>query len=168
MRKCALFLLLIAPAVHARAADERDLGNWFNDPFVQVRSAFPDCPVPLGPLLTRAEMQVQEHSRVERGTRCYFEGKCSKPNSYLYDPGIAQELSRRFARSKAFAHSALWITVQRRFVWVEGCVRNKSDGAALEAFARKVPDVQLVLVNVASDPQSKIPYQTLEKAQKNP
>jgi hypothetical protein len=154
--------LLWPVAAAALAAGDDELGNWFNDPFIQVRQAYPDCPVPLGPWLTRAEMRTQEHSRAERGTRCWLAGECKKPNSYLYDADIAKELANRFARSRAFAGSALWITVQRRFVFIEGCVKRANEAHALEAMAKRVPDVELVFVNVTADPGSKSPYSTLE------
>jgi BON domain-containing protein len=156
----AALLWPIAAAALIPADDE--LGNWFNDPFMQVRQGFPGCPVPLGPRLTKAEMRTQEHSRAERGTRCWLAGECKKPNSYLYDADIAQDLANRFAKSRAFAGSALWITVQRRFVFIEGCVKRANQAHALEVMAKRVPDVELVIVNVTADPGSKPPYPALE------
>ncbi len=164
--------MLLSCACRAQAAEDRPLGNWFNDPFIQVRSAIADCPVPLGPLLSQAEMRAQAHSRAERGTRCYFDGKCSKPNSYMYDPDIAADLSRRFAKSTAFAGASLWITAQRRFVWVEGCVRGGRDtrGAelALEKFVKETPDVEYVLINVTGDARGRVPYRTLRQIKPTP
>src|SRR5271166_4079010 len=154
--------MLLPTACFAAAAGDEGLGNWFNDPFIQVRNAYPGCPVPLGPWLTRAEMRSQEHSRAERGTRCYLAGECKKPNSYLYDADIASTLADRFRRSQAFAGSALWITVQRRIVFVEGCVRRARDAGALAAMAKRVPDVEVVVVNVTADPLTRVPYSILD------
>jgi hypothetical protein len=168
----AVAAILLAGACGAQTAEEGRLANWFNDPFIQVRSAIANCPVPLGPLLSQSEVRAQAHSRAERGTRCYFDGKCSKANSYLYDPDIAADLSRRFAKSTAFAGASLWITAQRRFVWVEGCVGGGGDTraaqAALKAFVKKTPDVEYVLINVTGDAHGRIPYQTLEKTKARP
>ena len=56
---------------------------------------------------------------------------------------------RFLAADPAFARSSLWITVQRRFVWVEGCIDDPSiTVGALEAFVRAEPDVERVIVNL--------------------
>ncbi len=165
-QRIATLLISIAasavPVIAAAQDDQQDLGNWFNDPFFQVRNAVPDCPEPIGPRLTKAEAKAQEHYRVERGTSCYLSGECKKPNSYFYDPDIATLVRRIFDSDPAAAkQSTLWITVTRRFVYVEGCSADKSEISALEAKVREVPDVQLVLTNVAIDPHGHLPYQTL-------
>ncbi|PFH09841.1 hypothetical protein BCF11_2246 [Collimonas sp. PA-H2] len=135
------------------------LKNWFNDPFIQVRHAVPDCPPPLGPLVSEQEARRESHWRTERGTSCWLAGQCSKPNSYLYDVAIAQAVQAHFAVDPAFARSSLWLTFQRRFVWVEGCSADPAiTAAALEAFVRAAPDVERVIVNLRAPGASKMPY----------
>ncbi|SFD11289.1 hypothetical protein [Collimonas sp. OK412] len=140
---------LAAAGIAAPAAAET-LKNWFNDPFIQVRGAVADCPQPLGPLTNEEEMRRQTHWRSERGTTCWLAGQCDKPNSYLYDAPIARSVQAHFAAEPGFArNSSLWLTFQRRFVWVEGCSADPAvDAAALETFVRAEPDIERVIVNL--------------------
>jgi hypothetical protein len=144
----------------AAAADEA-LRNWFHDPYFQVRSAIPGCPEPRGPFGTEADMRQETHYRSERGTRCWLEKKCSKPNSYLYDPGIADAVRSRFESARGFRDASLWVTVQRRWVWVEGCVASARERQELEKFMRGIPDVELVVVNVSHGRGAEPPYRTM-------
>lgn len=138
-------LMALAPAVAA----DTGLKNWFNDPFIQVRNALPACPLPLGPMMTEDDARKESHWRVERGTSCWLAGQCSKPNSYAYDHDISKAVAARFARMPAFARSSLWLTFQRRFVWVEGCTDDPAvTASALEAFVRAEPDVERVIVDL--------------------
>ena len=114
-------LATAAPSASAPAGAE-PLRNWFNDPYFQVRSGMRRCPTPKGPMSTEAEMRSESHSRTERGTSCWLAKKCSKQNSYLYDPDIAAAVRARFDASTALRDASLWVTVQRRIVCVEGCV----------------------------------------------
>lgn len=158
LRKSLHLAMLAAGSVCA--ADEGLLKNWFNDPFLQVRNALPGCPVPLGPLRTEAEMKSESHLRVERGTSCWLAGECKEPNAFRYDAAIGQEISRRFAESSVFRESSLWITVKGRFVWAEGCLADRKQVEALDAWLRSVPDVQRVIVNVTQGVAEKPPYPT--------
>ncbi|WP_211461065.1 BON domain-containing protein [Collimonas silvisoli] len=141
-------------------ASGEPLKNWFNDPFIQVRSAVADCPPPLGPLVSQEEARKESHWRTERGTTCWLAGKCDKPNSYLYDAPIARSVQAHFAAEPGFArNSSLWLTFQRRFVWVEGCSADSAiDAAALAAFVRAEPDVERVIVNLRRPGDSQPPY----------
>lgn len=103
--------------------------NWFNDPFVQLASAIRACPEPLGPRVTKAERRLQAHHRAERGTTCFLAGRCEKPNAYLYDQGIAEALAARIRASVWPATSSLWITVQGRVAFIEGCAAQPSGRA---------------------------------------
>ncbi len=155
------FLLLFPFGISLAADSSKPLRNWFDDPFFIVRSTVPACPTPLGPFTTGDEMQTQTHARSERGTRCWQEGRCSRPNSYLYDKDIAEGVRARFAASNAYRDASLWVTVQRRIVWIEGCLgpsgtRYRSGG--LERLIRDVPDVELVVVNVRKKPGEPAPY----------
>lgn len=144
------------------AEPSEQLKNWFGDPFVAIRNAVPDCPEPLGPRITKQDATQQGHYRVERGASCYLAGECSKPNAYLYDAPIAAAIQHLFESDPDVARgSSLWITVQRRFVYLEGCRGNATDIDRAEAMIRTVSDVQLVLVNVAADPHGQLPYKRL-------
>lgn len=142
----------------APAAQDGLLKNWFNDPFFAIADGMPGCPRPRGPLLTETEMKAESHSRAERGTSCWMAGTCKKPNAYLYDAAIASEIR---ARVPPYPDDSLWITVQRRWVWVDGCVADASRAAELEALLKSVPDVEHVLVNVMQGTNGKPPYRTL-------
>jgi hypothetical protein len=155
--------LALFPFAHLAAgadadADGKELRNWFDDPFFVVRSAVAGCPLPLGPLTTGDEMRTQTHNRSERGTRCWQEGRCSRPNSFLYDNDIAAAVRARFAQSKDYRDTSLWVTVQRRIVWVEGCVKPTYRSGQLEQMIRSVTDVELVIVNVRKREGDPVPY----------
>jgi hypothetical protein len=153
--------LLLLQGPTARGANDGELRNWFDDPFFTVREGVSDCPVPLGPLTNGDERRTQTHTRSERGTRCYLEGRCTKPNSYLYDKDIADGVRARFAASRAYRDASLWVTVQRRIVWIEGCVAPGYRSGSLERLVRDVPDVELVVVNVRQGLRGAIPYRRL-------
>jgi hypothetical protein len=157
----ALMLLLLPAAL---GASDDELRNWFDDPFFTVREGIRDCPVPLGPLTNGDERRTQTHTRSERGTRCYLEGRCSRPNSYLYDKDIADGVRARFAASRAYRDASLWVTVQRRIVWIEGCVAPGYRNGSLERLIRDVPDIELVVVNVRQGSRGTIPYRRLPGA----
>jgi hypothetical protein len=142
----------------AAAQEDPSLKNWFNDPFFQVRNALPTCPVPLGPLITEAQRNEEAHYRVERGTSCWMAGKCDKPNSYLYDAPIAEAVRQRFSASPEFTDASLWITVQRRFVIVQGCITHAEQATRIESMIAVVPDVERVILQLISTPHEKPPY----------
>ena len=125
------------------AADER--GNYFNDPFVQVTHGVADCPVPEGPMITKAQMRAEAHSRIERGTSCYLAGRCRLPNSYLYDKEIIPRVRKAILASGRFADTSVWAEGQRRWVWLKGCVRSKQQAEALERLVRDIDDVEAVI-----------------------
>ena len=149
-----------AQAPPAAAAPE-PLRNWFGDPYFAVRSAVPRCPVPKGPLGTESDMRRETHSRAERGTTCWLAGQCAKPNAYLYDRGIADAVRARFAASAELPDASLWITVQRRIVWVEGCVGPATTDETVENLLRDVADIERVIVVVTRDPATRPPYAAL-------
>lgn len=157
----ALFVALLLAALPGAAQDTAERRNWFNDPFFQIAAQAPHCPVPLGPLLTAAEQRAEAHYRAERGTSCWLAGRCARSNAYAYDQDIARALQARVGELKPVTGSSLWVTVQRRIVWIEGCVPDRRRVAALEAWAKGVPDVDQVLVNVSARPRTPAPYRTL-------
>ncbi|KVD74525.1 hypothetical protein WS62_05125 [Burkholderia sp. ABCPW 14] len=127
-----------------------------------MSNAIAECPVPLGPLMTRAQMEDDAHYRVERGTTCWLAHRCSKPNSYLYDKPIAEELKKEFAGGDAaLAGTSIWITIQRRFIYAEGCAPASFDRDALRRRLEALPDVEQVFIRLTDDPHGRAPYKTL-------
>lgn len=136
--------------------------NWYDDPFFVLSNSIAECPMPLGPLMTRAQMEDDAHYRVERGTTCWLAHRCSKPNSYLYDKQIAEELKQRFlAGDPALAGTSIWITIQRRFIYAEGCAPASFDRDALRRRLEALPDVEQVFIRLTDDPRGRAPYKTL-------
>jgi hypothetical protein len=161
IRTCMAILAMLSNGA-PNAADSPSRKNWFGDPFFQARNGMPECPLPLGPLLTEAEMKSESHSRVERGTSCWIAGECKQPNAYLYDAAIARAIQERLDKSAEFGDASLWITVKRRLVWVEGCMADARRVAELEVLIQSVPDVERVIVDVMPDVSGKPPYPTLD------
>src|SRR5690349_14555351 len=152
-RCLALLALLAGPA---RTADD-DLRNWFDDPFFAITSAIPDCPLPAGPFMTESERRVQAHRRAEKGTTCWLakEPDCERANAYTYDADIAKAIAAAVQERHAFADTSLWVTVQGRVVYVEGCVRSPRAEAEIEAFVRALPHVQQATAIVRTDPHAR-------------
>lgn len=137
--------LLLATALAARAEPAAPpLQNWFNDPFFPVSAAIPDCPEPAGPFTDAADRRLQAHRRAEKGTTCWLAGECERPNAYAYDADIAAAIKAALAGNNHpfAASSSLWVTVQGRVVYIEGCIRAPTTAAALEHFVRALPHVQ--------------------------
>jgi hypothetical protein len=158
MKTLLLALLL------AGATDEEQVLNRFNDPFEAVSADIAGCPEPRGPRITAAEARVQAHHRAERGTTCWLKGECSEPNAFRYDAGIAAALRDKLTAAPALHPSSLWLTVQGRVVYLEGCVARAGQGPALEAVARAVPDVQQALAIVSVGAEARPPYRVLRPA----
>ncbi len=156
---------IVAATLAANAAADEVVRNWFKDPYFQVRSGFAGCPVPLGPYTTHEQMLRETHYRSERGTRCWLEKKCSKPNSYMYDADIAAAVRGRFERTTKLRDASLWVTVQRRFVWIEGCATSKQAEREIEKLLRGVPDIDRSIVFVYQG-KANPPYHVLAPGQK--
>jgi hypothetical protein len=157
----ASVLLAATPAL-----GEEVVRNWFNDPFFQVRNTIPDCPMPLGPYVTESQRLQETHYRSERGLRCYLEKKCSKSSSYMYDADIAAAVRVRFESSTILRDASLWVTAQRRFVWIEGCVAGKDDQRRIETLLKDVPDVDRLIVFVWNGRGGIAPYRVLQPGQR--
>jgi hypothetical protein len=151
----------------ARAgAEDAPRANRGNDPFFQVSHALPDCPVPLGPLETEQEWLGESHYRIERGNSCWWEGRCRLPNGYLYDKEIQEAVQRRLNNIEPATHwrerTTLWLTLQRRFIYVQGCVSADFDKQAFLSELGRTADVERVLDETTSAPASgAVPYRTL-------
>ena len=154
----AAWLTLLAAVVMARAQAGGDVRNWYDDPFFQVSAALPDCPPPAGPFVTETEMRVQSHHRAEKGTSCWLAGECDRPTAYAYDRDIASAFQAALHAGKAFPRSSLWVTVQGRVVYIEGCASEDSTGIEAEAFARSLPSVQQATAIVRIGPELPPPY----------
>jgi hypothetical protein len=141
----AAWLLLVGGAAHCQSALPQERRNWFEDPFFQVSSGLPACPVPLGPLLTRDEQRREAHGRIERGTSCWLAGKCRDSNAYRYDKGLAPQVEAALKSVPGIERSSVWVTLQRRWVFLEGCVASSDQIPQLERAAREVPEVEAVV-----------------------
>jgi len=143
-------------AAAARSAEE--LRNWFDDPFFQISSSLPDCPLPAGPFVSEADKRVQAHRRAEKGTTCWLAGECERPNAYAYDRDIAEAFRKAVSNPDRLAGTTLWVTVQGRVLYIEGCALQNSSVVAVEALARSLPHVQQAIAIVRTDPTARPPY----------
>lgn len=158
MIRAALLVLAalgLSPA-HAQVREEKR--NWFDDPFFQSAGGMPACPVPEGPFYTEAERRSQMHGRLERGTSCWLAGRCADSNAYRYDKRIAPEVRQALAAVPGLRRASVWVTVQRRFVYLQGCVPSRALAQRLEGAARRVPDVDLVVNDLMVGTRGKPPY----------
>ena len=144
-RNPAACLLLLAGAAHSQPAMPQERRNWFEDPFFQVSAGLPACPVPLGPLLTVDEQRREAHFRIERGTSCWLAGRCSHSNAYRYDKALAPKVEAALKAVPGIARSSVWVTIQGRLVFLEGCVDTPGQILLLERAAREVPEIESVV-----------------------
>lgn len=142
---CALALPLAVATAHAQARQPEERRNVFDDPFFQLSSGLPQCPAPLGPLFTVEEQRREAHGRIERGTSCWLAGRCRNSNAYRYDKGLAPQVEAALKALPGITRSSVWVTIQRRWVFLEGCVNDKALIARLEQAARQVPEVEAVV-----------------------
>jgi hypothetical protein len=140
--------------------------NWGNDPFLQLRADDASCPEPRGPRMTAPEWRAEAHWRIETGTSCWLAGRCSDANAYRYDAAIAQALFPRLQALPELDGSGVWAYLQRRILFVQGCVADRAQAQALEAAigraAAAVPELQMVVpaLRVAGDEGT--PYRRLD------
>lgn len=139
-----LLLALAVAAAPLQAAEPLRL-NPFGDPFIVATAGGPACPAPLGPAYTDAQVREQSHHRAERGTTCWLEGRCAEPNAYRADPRIAEAVARALQAERRLAGTRIWVTVERAFVTLEGCVGTAAQAARAEAVAKRADGVHLVL-----------------------
>ena len=156
-----LLLVALAWPVPGSLQPVPERRNWFNDPFFQISNALPDCPVPVGPLITEDERRVQSHHRAEKGTTCWLAGQCERPNFYAHDADIAAAIKAALTASNPYTRTTLWVTVQGRVVYIEGCVPDPATAPALESFVRVVPGVQQAIAAVFVRGEAPPPYRLL-------
>lgn len=149
--------ILLACLVVAGAAAAQERRNAFDDPFLQVTSALPGCPVPRPPGYTGEEIRKEEHVRAQHGTSCYLSGRCRLPNSYLYDKEIIPRVQQYIRRDGRFGDTSIWVLGQRRIVTLQGCVRTPQQAQELERTVLLVDDVMgvvnLLMVGTGGQPR---------------
>jgi hypothetical protein len=145
---CAMLIAVaIAFPAATRADDTRE--NRGNDPFLHVSSAIAGCEAPRGPFETEQEWLDEAHYRIERGNSCWIAGRCRLANSYSYDKEIAESVTRRLNALNASLQwrekTSLWLTLQRRFIYVDGCVSRDFDTARFVSALGETADVEKVI-----------------------
>jgi hypothetical protein len=154
-------IVAIAVGGPAMAEDRAFLKDWFADPFFQLTRDIGACPLPMGPFMSEDEALRDSHHRAERGTRCYQEKRCRLPSSYDYDRGIAARIEADFAAKRlALPRSTLWVLVQGRRVFVQGCVAPGYRTGTLSAKLRAIPEVELAIEDVRIGSAGPVPYRT--------
>ncbi len=161
----SLWMLACLLAGHAALAGE-DRQNHGHDPFFQISKAIADCPAPLGPLLTEQEWISEAHHRIERGNSCWREGRCRLSNGYLYDQEIAESVQRRLDVMDPATHwrdrTTLWLTLQRRFIYVQGCMSPAFDKRKFLDELAQTADVERVIDQTTTGSKAAtMPYRTL-------
>ena len=96
-------------------------------------------------MITQAEMRAEAHVRAERGPRCFQDGRCRLPNSYLYDKEIIPRVRTAILADGRYSGTSVWVLGQRRWVVFKGCVRTEAEKKALEKLAREIDDVEAVV-----------------------
>ena len=153
---CRMTGALLLSACAAASAQPRS--NHFADPFLQVSSAMPACPVPAPPGVTAQEVRDLEHDRSQRGVSCWLAGRCRLPNAYLYDAEIVPRVQHALRFSGRFADTSIWVTGQRRWVWLQGCVSTAEQAAEAERLARGIDDVEEVFNQLMVGPDAAPAY----------
>ncbi len=118
--------------------------------------------------MSERDAKAEAHQRIERGTTCFNEGKCRQANAYFYDADIARRAAQAardaIIRDRSLATSSVWITVQRRFVFIQGCVKRPEQIAQWEAIMKSVADVDYVSADLAVGTRlrsKRMPYPTM-------
>lgn len=151
-------LLLAAQAATAQEAAAPLKQNWFADPFFRISAGLPACAMPEGPFYTAEERRAQTHSRLERGTSCWLAGKCTDSNAYRYDKPLAPKVHAALLAVPDVQKSSVWVVIQRRWVYLQGCVPSAALARKLERAARAVPDVETVVPDLMVGTRGKPTY----------
>ena len=143
-RRAAYAAVVTLLAAGSQAAAEEERRNWFDTPFDLAVAGAAGCPRPEGPLITADEMRQQAHGRIERGTSCWLAKKCEDSNVYRRDPEIQARVLRAIRDEPLAARSSVWITTERRYVTLQGCVESARVGRVLVERVRKTDGVEAV------------------------
>jgi len=118
------------------------------------------CPRSEGPLITEDEMRRQAHGRIERGTSCWLAKKCEDSSAYRRDPEIQRRVIEAVASTPAYARSSVWVTTERGWVTLQGCLESTALRASLIDRVRRVAGVETVfdqlIVGTGSRPRWKV------------
>lgn len=114
--RAVVFLLGLAFCAGASAQERR---NAFDDPFLQVTSALPGCPVPRPPGFTGEEVRREAHVRAQHGSTSGWTGVSTPPRSGSWG--------------------------ERRLVTLMGCVRTREQAEQMEKAVLLVDDVMGVV-----------------------
>ncbi len=150
-------------SLQGRAAAEEVRRNPFGDPFVQLTSGLPACPVPAEPEFTEDEYRAEAHDRSQRGVSCWMAGRCRLHNAYLYDAEIVPRVHKAVQADGRFAGTSVWALGQRRQVWLKGCVQTAQQAAELERLVRHLDDVEGVVNELVVGTQAPPPYKTVQR-----
>ena len=153
--RALVFLLGLAVCAGGWAQERR---NAFDDPFLQVTSALPGCPVPRPPGFTEEEVRQEAHVRAQHGNSCYRSGRCRLPNSYLYDREIIPRVRQHIRLDGRFDDTSVWILGERRLVTLMGCVRTREQAEQMEKAVLLVDDVMGVIHLLQVGPPAKPRY----------
>jgi hypothetical protein len=163
IKACYRYVLLVVCSllvnVPGEAAERR---NWHNDPFFPISKDFADCPMPAGPYVTAEQDLAEQHHRAERGTTCWLVGKCDRPTSYAYDADIAAAIKEALPQmASLLANTRLWVSVQGRVVYIEGCATLSSISRELEKFIVGLPYVEIAVAKIGGGEMEDPPYTVL-------
>jgi hypothetical protein len=144
-RLLALGLCCGLAGLHSTAS-----AQFSEDPFVQVTAKIGGCPEPAPPSYKETtdaayQLRFEAHTRAERGTSCYLSGRCRLPNSYLYDKEIIPRVQKFILQERRFENTSVWIAGQRRWVYLQGCVKSRAQAAEMVQAVRMVDDVERVV-----------------------
>ncbi|MEP6823960.1 MAG: BON domain-containing protein [Ramlibacter sp.] len=136
--------------------------NTFEDPFEQVTSALPGCPVPRPPGMTEAELRAEAHVRAQHGGSCFRAGRCRLPNSYLYDREIIPRVALTIRQDGRFGNTSIWALGERRLVTLMGCVGSAEESAQIERAVGLIDDVMGVVNDLMVGTQAGPRYITVD------
>jgi hypothetical protein len=153
----AVFIAFLA-ACGTTIATAQETRNVFDDPFEQATKAIKDCPAPKPPGFTEAEIPREAHIRVEKGTTCWYTGRCLLPNAYKYDKLITEAVVRGIGYRPEFAGTSVWVASARRIVYLKGCVATPEQKQALLKMAGETETVDAVMDELMVGAKGKPPY----------
>jgi BON domain len=140
------------------AMADNELANRFDDPFIAITTGMPNCPAPLGPMVSPAEVADVAHYRSQRGVSCHMGGRCRLPNAYLYDKEIIPRVKLAIDTAGRFKGTSVWAYGQRRWVFLQGCVATRAEADELERIVRLIDDVESVVNELMVGTDGKTPY----------
>jgi hypothetical protein len=162
IKACCRYLLLVCSLLTNVPGEAAERRNWHNDPFFQISQELATCPMPAGPYVTAEQNLAEQHHRAERGTTCWLVGTCDRPTSYAYDADIATAIKEALPQmAPLLADTRLWVTVQGRVVYIEGCATLSSVSRELEKFIMGLPFVEIAVGKIGVGEMEAPPYTVL-------